>query len=253
MLAACRGLHEVTGTKLDFDGLAVFFPTNGQRAFEHEEGIVAAQLEYGLFQVLSGISIKMPAGDVSALEGYEAGEWWVQDVAAALPVHLLGAHPGETVLDLCAAPGGKTMQLAATGAQVTALDRSAARLERVEENLARTKLDATVEIVTAKLEDWTPPALADRVLLDAPCSALGTLRRHPEGAWIKSSDDIARFPEVQARLIRAAAGMLTPGGTLVYCVCTPLSREGRDVVKVAATAEIELEVLQAPQRVSSRE
>ena len=181
-------------------------------------------------KVLSGMSISVPAGDVAAIDGYESGEWWVQDVAAALPVHLLGVRPGEAVLDLCAAPGGKTMQLAATGAQVTALDRSATRLERVQENLARTKLDANVEIVAAKLEDWTPPAPADRVLLDAPCSALGTLRRHPEGAWIKSSDDIARFPEVQARLLRKAAGMLRPGGTLVYCVCTPLSREGRDVV-----------------------
>ena len=170
------------------------------------------------------------AGRVEELPGFAEGAWWVQDAAASLPARLLGDVRGKDVLDLCAAPGGKTMQLAATGAQVTALDRSATRLERVQENLARTKLDANVEIVAAKLEDWTPPVPADRILLDAPCSALGTLRRHPEGAWIKSSDDIARFPEVQARLIRAAAGMLTPGGTLVYCVCTPLSREGRDVV-----------------------
>ena len=164
------------------------------------------------------------------MEGFEGGDWWVQDVAAALPARLLGAQPGEMVFDLCAAPGGKTMQLAATGAKIVALDRSASRLERVSENLARTGLSDDVEIVAAKLEDWTPSQPADRILLDAPCSALGTLRRHPEGAWIKSPDDIARFPEVQARLLEASARMLKPGGTLIYCVCTPLSREGVEVV-----------------------
>ncbi|MEQ8557879.1 MAG: transcription antitermination factor NusB [Henriciella sp.] len=181
-------------------------------------------------QVIGGISVRVPTGDVSALPGFEAGDWWVQDVAAALPVHLLGAQPGERVLDLCAAPGGKTMQLAAAGASVTAIDRSAVRLERVHENLARTGLSDRVEIVKAKVEDWSPPQPADRILLDAPCSALGTLRRHPEGAWIKSPNDIARFPDVQARLLEQAAGMLKPGGTLVYCVCTPLAREGVEVV-----------------------
>ncbi|WP_300391787.1 transcription antitermination factor NusB [Henriciella sp.] len=181
-------------------------------------------------QVIGGISVRVPTGDVSALPGFEAGDWWVQDVAAALPVHLLGAQPGERVLDLCAAPGGKTMQLATAGASVTAIDRSAVRLERVHENLARTGLSDRVETVKAKVEDWSPPQPADRILLDAPCSALGTLRRHPEGAWIKSPNDIARFPDVQARLLEQAAGMLKPGGTLVYCVCTPLAREGVEVV-----------------------
>ena len=180
--------------------------------------------------IIGGGSLRLPSGDVSALPGYEDGAWWVQDVAAALPVRLLGAQSGETVFDLCAAPGGKTMQLAATGANVVAVDRSGPRLERVRENLERTGLSANVEIVEAKLEDWLPGKLADRILLDAPCSALGTLRRHPEGAWIKQPGDIARFPDVQARLLRGAIDLLKPGGTLVYCVCTPLAREGVSVV-----------------------
>lgn len=192
-----------------------------------EAGALAASLEG---QVIGPGSVSVPTGRIAEMEGFEGGDWWVQDVAAALPARLLGAQPGEMVFDLCAAPGGKTMQLAATGAKIVALDRSASRLERVSENLARTGLSDDVEIVAAKLEDWTPSQPADRILLDAPCSALGTLRRHPEGAWIKSPDDIARFPEVQARLLEASARMLKPGGTLIYCVCTPLSREGVEVV-----------------------
>lgn len=176
-------------------------------------------------------SIRLSTGRVADIDGFESGDWWVQDAAAALPVRLLGVQPDETVFDLCAAPGGKTMQIAAAGAKVTALDRSKARLVRVEENLERTGLSGNVEVVAAKVEDWTPPAPADRILLDAPCSALGTLRRHPEGAWIKSPDDIARFPDVQLRLLEASLTMLKPGGTLIYCVCTPLKREGAEVIE----------------------
>ncbi|MEQ9315014.1 MAG: transcription antitermination factor NusB, partial [Henriciella sp.] len=120
-------------------------------------------------------SVRLPTGRVADIDGFESGDWWVQDAAAALPVRLFGVQPGETVFDLCAAPGGKTMQIAAAGAKVTALDRSKARLVRVEENLRRTGLLDSVEIVAAKVEDWTAPAPADRILLDAPCSALGTL------------------------------------------------------------------------------
>ncbi|MGB3624664.1 MAG: transcription antitermination factor NusB [Henriciella sp.] len=191
-------------------------------------GALAASLEG---EAIGPGSVRVPTGGVSDIEGFESGDWWVQDVAAALPVRLLGVQPGETVFDLCAAPGGKTMQLAAAGAKVTALDRSKARLKRVEDNLERTGLSGSVDIVADKVEDWSPPAPADRILLDAPCSALGTLRRHPEGAWIKAPDDIARFPEIQARLIEASLQMLKPGGTLIYCVCTPLKREGVEVVE----------------------
>ena len=197
-------------------------------------------------EVIGVGSVRVPSGAVPEIEGFEGGDWWVQDVAAALPAVLLGTKAGERVFDLCAAPGGKTMQLAAAGGEVTALDRSAVRLERVRDNLARTGLSDGVEIVSATVEDWSPDALADRVLLDAPCSALGTLRRHPEGAWIKSPDDIARFPDVQVRLLRQAAAMLKPGGVLVYCVCTPLKREGVEVVeRVLAEGTLERDAISA--------
>jgi 16S rRNA (cytosine967-C5)-methyltransferase len=183
--------------------------------------------------LLASGSVEAANGAVEELPGFADGKWWVQDQAAALPAKLLAAKPGERVLDLCAAPGGKTLQLAATGASVTALDRSAPRLERLRENLARTGLSA--EVVVADGEAWQSDAPFDKILLDAPCSALGTLRRHPEGAWIKTEADVARFPAVQARLLASAAGLLAPGGTLLYCVCSPLASEGRDVVNAALT------------------
>ena len=179
-------------------------------------------------------SVEAPGGAIEEIPGFAEGTWWVQDQAAALPAKLLGAKPGERALDLCAAPGGKTLQLAATGASVTALDRSAPRLDRLHENLARTGL--TADVIVADGETWTPDAPFDKILLDAPCSALGTLRRHPEGAWIKTEADVARFPAVQARLLAAATRLLAPGGTLVYCVCSPIAAEGRDVVNAALTS-----------------
>lgn len=181
-------------------------------------------------KVVGAGSVAVQTGAVESLAGFEDGDWWVQDAAAALPAQLLKAKAGETVLDLCAAPGGKTMQLAATGANVTALDRSKPRLKRLSENLKRTGFP-DVHIVEADATSWSPPEPVDKILLDAPCSALGTLRRHPEGAWIKSAEDIARFPSFQERLLRAAIKMLKPGGTLVYCVCSPLPREGTAIVE----------------------
>lgn len=181
--------------------------------------------------LLADGTVELPGGAVDQLPGYEAGDWWVQDAAARLPAKLLAPQPGERILDLCAAPGGKTLQLAAAGAEVTALDRSRPRLQRLTENLARTGLHA--EVIVADGEAWQAPAPFGKILLDAPCSALGTLRRHPEGAWIKTEADAARFPAVQARLLAAARGMLTPGGTLIYCVCTPLPAEGADIVEAA--------------------
>ncbi|HPE49332.1 MAG TPA: transcription antitermination factor NusB [Hyphomonas sp.] len=193
-------------------------------------------------------SVRVGSGQVEALPGYETGDWWVQDEAAALPVRLLAGSPSPTAgspsqspgsppvtaIDLCAAPGGKTLQLAAAGLAVTALDRSKPRLKRLEENLARTGLSA--KIIAADAETWRPAAPTDLVLLDAPCSALGTLRRHPEGAWTRRAEDIARFPDVQSRLLEAAHAMVRSGGTLVYCVCTPLRAEGADVVDGAVAA-----------------
>ncbi len=178
-------------------------------------------------------SLALPLGPVESLAGYTEGGWWVQDAAAALPAKLLAAGPGDHVFDLCAAPGGKTLQLAATGAQVTAIDRSRPRLRRLRANLDRTSLQDRVDVIIANAETWRPEAPADKVLLDAPCSALGTLRRHPEGAWIKRPEDIARFPDIQSRLVMAAADMMREGGTLIYCVCTPLPDEGIQVIQSA--------------------
>lgn len=184
-------------------------------------------------EVLASGSVLAPRGSVAAMDGYAEGEWWVQDQAAALPARLLDVSAGEAVLDLCAAPGGKTMQFAAMGGRVMAVDRAKKRLLRLEENLGRTGLGDAVTVIAENAEAWRPPAPLSKILLDAPCSALGTLRRHPEGAWIKRAEDIARYPDIQRRLLIAAGEMLAPGGTLVYCVCTPRPEEGRDVVEAA--------------------
>lgn len=181
-------------------------------------------------EVVAGYSVRVETSDFEALPGYEAGDWWVQDVAAALPARLLVPAADETILDICAAPGGKTLQLAAAGARVTGIDRSKPRLKRLKQNLWRTVFKGNVDVVQADATTWRPEAPVDKILLDAPCSALGTLRRHPEGPWIKSEADVQRFPNIQERLLRAAAEMLKPGGTLIYCVCSPLPHEGVQLV-----------------------
>ena len=165
-----------------------------------------------------------PGAQVSALPGYAAGDWWVQDAAAALPARMLDARPGERIADLCAAPGGKTMQLATAGAEVTAVDLSEARLARVGENLARTGLNAT--LVAADALAWRPEAPLDAVLLDAPCSAAGTIRRHPELPLIRDGAMIPELVRLQAALIDHALGLIRPGGRLVYAVCSIHPAEG---------------------------
>ncbi len=163
---------------------------------------------------------------VDTLAGFAEGEWWVQDAAATLPARLLGDVRGKTVFDLCAAPGGKTMQLAALGARVVAVEREAERLNRVRENLARTKLDAT--LVHADVLDFRPEALAPFVLLDAPCTATGTIRRHPELPWIKSASDVTLCEQAASELLDAAANMVAPDGTFVFAVCSLEPEEGID-------------------------
>jgi 16S rRNA (cytosine967-C5)-methyltransferase len=163
-------------------------------------------------------------GPIVDLPGYAEGAWWVQDAAAALPARLLGDVRGRSVIDLCAAPGGKTAQLAAAGACVTAIERTASRLKRLKENLARLNLQA--EIVQADAAKWRPAELADAVLLDAPCSATGTIRRHPDVARLKTPDDVATLAVTQARLLAAALAMVKPGGVLVYGACSLQSEEG---------------------------
>jgi 16S rRNA (cytosine967-C5)-methyltransferase len=172
-------------------------------------------------------SVRMTgAGQVSTLAGYEAGDWWVQDAAAALAVPLLGVTPGQRVLDLCAAPGGKTMQLAAAGAEVTALDISGPRMARVAQNLARTGLKATLVVGDAMA--WQPDAPFDAILLDAPCSASGTLRRHPDLPFVKDGSDVTELVALQAALLDRALGWLKPGGKLVFVTCSLLAAEGED-------------------------
>lgn len=172
-------------------------------------------------------SLRRPiGGDPSALPGYDEGAWWVQDAAAALPARLLGPVAGRRVIDLCAAPGGKTAQLAAAGAEVTAVDRSAARLARLRANLRRLGLEA--QVVEADAAAWRPDRPADAVLLDAPCTATGTIRRHPDIARIKTAGDVARMAAVQDRLLRAAVEMTAPGGRLVYATCSLQPEEGPD-------------------------
>ncbi|MXP40510.1 methyltransferase domain-containing protein [Altererythrobacter soli] len=173
---------------------------------------------------------------VSELPGYAEGAWWVQDFAAALPVRLLGAGEGRRALDMCAAPGGKALQLAAAGWQVTALDKSDKRLDRLRENLARTGLSAKIWIADAL--DWTPAEQFDAILLDAPCTATGTARRHPEVIHRIGPRQIAEMAEIQARLLERAQGWLKPGGRLVYAVCSLEREEGEDqAARVALTPD----------------
>jgi 16S rRNA (cytosine967-C5)-methyltransferase len=157
------------------------------------------------------------------LPGYADGEWWVQDAAAALPVHLLAPRAGERILDLCAAPGGKTAQIAAAGAEVTALDKSAERLRRLTENLERLHLSAEVIVADATTYSSGP---FDAILLDAPCTSTGTIRRHPDVAWSKRPGDIETLVALQIRMLDRAATMLAPGGRLVYCSCSLEPEEG---------------------------
>lgn len=165
-----------------------------------------------------------PKGLINEIEGFAEGAWWVQDTAAQLPVRLLGDVSELDVIDLCAAPGGKTMELAALGARVTAVDRSEKRIERVKQNLERTGLYA--KTVVADVANYKPNHLADMVLLDAPCSSTGTIRRHPDVSYTKTSTDIGKLAVVQQRLLEAAVEMVKPGGLIVYCTCSLEPEEG---------------------------
>jgi 16S rRNA (cytosine967-C5)-methyltransferase len=180
-------------------------------------------------QVLPGGNLRVGLkGEVSAWPGFEDGRWWVQDASAAIPARLLDVKAGETALDMCAAPGGKTLQLAAAGAKVVAVDRSAGRIKRVTENLKRTGLGA--ETVTADAAEWKDGRTFDAVLLDAPCSATGTFRRHPDVLWVASPADVPKLAQVQSKLLDSAAVRVKPGGRLVYCVCSLEWEEGENQV-----------------------
>lgn len=170
-------------------------------------------------------------GPVALLPGFNEGQWWVQDAAAALPAQLFGDVKGKNIVDLCAAPGGKTAQLAQAGAEVTAIDRSPARAARLRDNLARLGLAA--DVVVADANSWSDDnnARFDGVLVDAPCSATGTIRRHPDIAWLKSETDIGALATAQRKLLRRAIALLKPGGTLVYCSCSLEPEEGERAIE----------------------
>lgn len=181
------------------------------------------------------------AGQITQLAGYATGDWWVQDAAAAMAVKMMAVQPGETVLDLCAAPGGKTLQLADAKAQVTALDISAPRMTRVKENLDRTGMTAHLEVADAL--HWTPETAFDAILLDAPCSATGTLRRHPDLTHIKDGSEIDGLVALQAALLDRALGWLKPGGRLMFCTCSLLPAEGEDQLAAALVRHPQLSVM----------
>jgi tRNA and rRNA cytosine-C5-methylases len=191
-------------------------------------------------ELLPNGSVRLSAAvQVTKLEGFEAGDWWVQDAAASLPARILAPEKGARVLDMCAAPGGKTMQLAAMGAQVTALDISESRMARVQENLARCGLSAEIAIGDALEYEG---AEFDAILLDAPCAATGTIRRHPDLPHVKDGSDFPGLFELQEHLIDRALGMLKPGGKLVYCTCSLLIDEGEEQVRDAMERHPDLRV-----------
>jgi 16S rRNA (cytosine967-C5)-methyltransferase len=193
-------------------------------------------------RVLPTGSVRLvPHGPVALLPGFAEGAWWVQDAAAALPVRLLGDIRGQSVVDLCAAPGGKTAQLAFAGAQVTAVDRSKPRLARLRENLAR--LELTAQPVVADAAEWQAGPF-DAVLLDAPCTSTGTIRRHPDIVWLKREADIDALVVVQSRLLARAIELTRPGGTIVFCTCS-LEPEESDLL-IAGLLERDSRVRRRP-------
>ena len=171
------------------------------------------------------------------LPGFTEGQWWVQDAAAALPARLFGDVGGKAIVDLCAAPGGKTAQLAQAGARVTAVDRSPARMARLRDNLARLSLQADDVVTDAAEWPGSGNGSFDGVLVDAPCTSTGTIRRHPDVAWLRQEADIAALAALQKRLLQRAVALLKPGGTLVYCTCSLEPEEGEQAIASLLAAE----------------
>jgi 16S rRNA (cytosine967-C5)-methyltransferase len=188
-------------------------------------------------------------GSVTMLPGFAEGQWWVQDAAAALPARLFGDVGGKTIADLCAAPGGKTAQLVLAGARVTAVDRSPGRMARLRDNFARLALQT--ESVVADAAEWDGGRAGegfDGILVDAPCASTGTMRRHPDVAWLRQEADIAALTGLQKRLLQKAIMLLKPGGTLVYCTCSLEPEEGEQ--QISALLAAEANVRRAPVKAS---
>lgn len=187
-------------------------------------------------ELSTGTLRRVLGGNIRDMDGFDDGKWWIQDAAAAIPAQLFGEDiAGHKVLDLCAAPGGKTLQLASMGAHVTALDRSAKRLKRLQENLERMSLTDQVTIETADAGVWSPPEQVKYILLDAPCSATGTIRRHPDTGYLKAPKDIEGLTSIQERLLKQASEMLQIGGTLIYCTCSIQKNEGERQIEAFLT------------------
>jgi len=182
-------------------------------------------------ELSTGTLRRVLGGNIREMEGFDDGKWWIQDAAAALPAQLFGDVNGEHVIDMCAAPGGKTLQLAAMGATVTAIDRSAKRLKRLEENLERMSLKERVTIEISDAAAWKSIEPPQRILLDAPCSATGTIRRHPDTGYLKSPKDIEGLVSIQERLLNHAGGMLGVGGVLIYCTCSLQKAEAEQQIE----------------------
>jgi 16S rRNA (cytosine967-C5)-methyltransferase len=177
-------------------------------------------------------------GSVTMLPGFSDGQWWVQDAAAALPARLFGDVAGKTIADLCAAPGGKTAQLVHAGAHVIAVDRSPARMARLRDNLARLSLEADTAVAdAAEWRDGNPGDGFDGILVDAPCASTGTIRRHPDVAWLRQESDISALAALQKRLLQRAVALLRPGGTLVYCTCSLEPEEGEQAIATLLATE----------------
>ena len=187
-------------------------------------------------QLPTGTVRTLLQGSVTMLPGFSEGAWWVQDAAAALPARLFGDIKGKTIVDFCAAPGGKTAQLAQAGARVIALDRSPARVARLKDNMTRLSLETEAIVVDAT--EWQGDGGGfDGILIDAPCTSTGTIRRHPDVAWLRQEADIAALGPLQKRLLQKAAGLLKVGGTLVYCTCSLEPEEGEAAVTALLSAE----------------
>lgn len=217
-----RGAAEIGQANLDEAPLDITVKDSSQ--LDHwAETLEATILPTGSLRRAAG-------GNIQDLPGYHDGMWWVQDASAAIPARLFGDLNGKQVIDLCAAPGGKTAQLAAMGASVTALDRSVKRLKRLEENMCRLRLDRNVRVEVADASVWLPREPVDAILLDAPCTATGTIRRHPDVPVLKGPQDQKNLAALQARMLDNAVRMLAPGGTLIYCTCSLQKAEGEDQI-----------------------
>jgi 16S rRNA (cytosine967-C5)-methyltransferase len=198
-----------------------------------------AQVLGGTVLPTGSVRLEKFDGSVADLEGFADGAWWVQDAAAAIPARLMGDISGKRVADLCAAPGGKTAQLIVQGGHVTAVEQSASRIKRLQSNLDRLRLKADVK--QSRLEDFAPDELFDAILLDAPCSSTGTIRRHPDVVWTKGPADVEKLADVQYRLLESVLTLLQPGGRIVFSNCSLDPLEGEDLVEKFLAAHPEIE------------